>query len=373
MKGVLFAMNWADSTGLMLRRAHQSYSEVAKILRNRGIDCYIAYPKVNLEHDQSYLKVVELDCHKFDLKNKNKLDKFIKDKNIKEVIYIDRGFFWLHVLFFKFRDIRVTMYSRYAVDYESLRSSKFKSFVKKVIHKLSIFSFDKYIVINTEAKNNFPDVLGISDSKVTLIRNGIDTSNIENAKKESIIYVKDPKKKVVLSVFQMRPEKNIEFILKVIKALNEKRSDIQYIHVGEGQTMEAAKSYVEMNQLTNSCTFAGKQDNIFPFFEVADVVIHACFLECLSNVITESMAMGKPVVTINSQGALDQIVDKTGTILTELDVSQFVKAIETYLDDDILANTCYTEGPAHVKQNFSIASQAKGLSEHILKNKSLLT
>jgi glycosyltransferase involved in cell wall biosynthesis len=365
-KSVVFAMNWPDNTGLMLKRAHDSYEQAALLLQAHGYKCFIAYPRVTQTWKGSPLHVVELNFTDISKNTKREIKRFVKDENVVHIVYIDPGFLSVKALFFKLLGIKTTAYCRYSQNFQEIESRKFSNLVKKLIHKVGLLSFDQYWVINKIANTKLSSLIGIPSDKITLINNGLDCKKLQDTLESISPYIFPEKSKVLLSIFQMRPQKNIFFILKVIKALLDKGYKFHYCHIGGGEELTGAKKWVADNNISKYVDFVGKQDEVFTYLKSASLLIHANEDEAHGNVITEALICDVPVVAVSSPGSLEQIDETVGAIIPQLCVSTFVDTIEKYLSDETCSGL-NGRGVAKVQKYFSIDAQASKIAASILE------
>jgi glycosyltransferase involved in cell wall biosynthesis len=358
---ILFVMNWPDTTGLMLRRAHDTYELLAKSLKQNAIECYIAYPDVQCEYVGSALNVVELDCTAFKA-NRQQIYTFTRTHNIGTVVYIDPPMFWSANLYFKLWGVKVIAYVRYSHGFIHMNDYTIRSCLKRVGHEFGLLSAHKYIAITKSGQSKLTSAIGIPARKVEYIRNGVDSSLFANI-------VRTPSRcrtKRVVSVFQLRPQKNIFFILDVIKQLTNNRQDFEYVHAGGGEQLEGAKNYAKEIGIDAYCQFLGPIDSSLDFLSCADVLIHASKAENCSNVITEAMGCGVPIVAVKSDSTLEQLTDKVGTRVEDLEVNAFRQAIERYLDSPDLREQAHQLGPIRARKHFSIEEQSLGLEKLLI-------
>lgn len=357
-KNILFAMNWPDNTGLMLKRAHDTYEHLAQSLKRKGVECFIAYPEVHCEYVDTALNVVELDCTAFK-KNKQQLRAFISTHNIGSIVYIDPPLFWSANLYFKLWGVKALAYVRYSHGFVHMQDYTLRTFMKRIGHELGILSAQQYIAITQSGQAKLTSAIGIPSRKVAYVRNGIDSSIFPT----EIRTASASGKKRIVSVFQMRPQKNSFFILDVIKRLSEGRQDFEYLHAGGGEQFEAAKAYAKDLGIERFCQFIGPVDSSLGLLSSADVLIHASMEENCSNVITEAMGCGVPVVAVKSDSALEQLTDEVGTMVEELDVELYCQAIIRFLDSPELRNQAHQSGPKRASTHFSIEGQSMGLEK----------
>lgn len=86
--------------------------------------------------------------------------------------------------------------------------------------------------------------------------------------------------------------------------------------------------------------FAGHEDDVYPWFDAMDVVVHASFGEPFGLVLVEAMALGKPLVAAAAGGPLEIVEDGvSGLLVPPGDDAALAGAIERILDDPGLASS----------------------------------
>jgi glycosyltransferase involved in cell wall biosynthesis len=112
------------------------------------------------------------------------------------------------------------------------------------------------------------------------------------------------------------------------------------IHDLEPEYETDLKARIQMLELESQIIFAGLQRNVPEWMQAMDILIHASDNEPFGIVITEAMALGKPIVASNSGGPTEIITDGMNGLLTPFgDAEALGKAILRYLDDREFART----------------------------------
>lgn len=80
--------------------------------------------------------------------------------------------------------------------------------------------------------------------------------------------------------------------------------------------------------------FAGHQDDVYPWFDAMDVVVHASSAEPFGLVIVEAMALGKALVASDSGGPAEIVEQGTsGLLVGHGDHAAMAKAVADLLSD----------------------------------------
>ena len=114
-------------------------------------------------------------------------------------------------------------------------------------------------------------------------------------------------KVVFIYVGRISPEKDLHLMINVAKKLNEKYEDkIHFLMVGDGPSLKELK-----NIAPNNMTFTGFLGGLelSKIYASADIFMFTSTTETLGLVILEAMASGLPVISCNSGGVTDNLVD----------------------------------------------------------------
>lgn len=105
-----------------------------------------------------------------------------------------------------------------------------------------------------------------------------------------------------------------------------------YFHVLGGMDSDFTAVINEAWQ-SNAIIYHGKVDNIKDFYLISSATIHPSYYpEGMSNVILESAASGRPVITTNHPGCREGVEDsKTGFIVQPKNIEELTKAVERFI------------------------------------------
>ena len=92
-------------------------------------------------------------------------------------------------------------------------------------------------------------------------------------------------------VGRFEPQKNPEFLLRVLQEVNKRRSDIVLVLLGEGGMKEHLKSKVAEMNIKNT-VFEGKVDNVNEWMQAFDVLLLPSRYEGLGTVLIEAQTSG---------------------------------------------------------------------------------
>lgn len=168
---------------------------------------------------------------------------------------------------------------------------------------------------------------------IFVIPNAINIDNIEKFKKDNPILKNDKLK--ILHCGGFLKEKGQLLTLELASRLKEEGYNFTITIVGSLYDGQSSKVFynqlidiINKRDLTEYVEVVKNSNNVFKYFNEADVVIHPSYTEGLPRVIMEALAFKKPVVANAVGGVTDFILDNyTGLICDFNNVNDYHKAI----------------------------------------------
>jgi glycosyltransferase involved in cell wall biosynthesis len=143
---------------------------------------------------------------------------------------------------------------------------------------------------------------------------------------------------------------------------------IGFIYVGDGPPAVEWKRLASELGLEDVCVFAGRQNDLVPYYRAADLLVHAAERESFGNAIVEAMACGIPVVASAALGPKETILDgKTGAVIGLDDFAAFTQAVLRYVDDVEMTKMHGNNARAHVDTAYNVVRQSKEFAAHIAR------
>lgn len=169
--------------------------------------------------------------------------------------------------------------------------------------------------------------------KSTVIHNILNKENILCRAAEEIT-LPQARGSFLLSVGNLRIEKNYPRQIEVMRILKEKKIPIKWICVGStvdknvyGEVSELLEKY----QLKDDFILCGADDNPYKYMKWAKAVMVLSDHESWSLVISEAKLLGVPVVATNTSGAQEQIINGETGIITSFQAEEIADRIEGFL------------------------------------------
>ena len=174
---------------------------------------------------------------------------------------------------------------------------------------------------------------------------------------------------MLLYVGRVAHEKNISFLLVVVKLLSEVMPDVLLVITGEGPAVPSLHALVKTHGIEKNVQFIGYLDRhteLNSCYKAADVFVFASKSETQGLVILEAMAQATPVVAIAELGTASILVEGQGALISIENESEFVQKVHSLL---INPQRCQQLGEAaqiYAQQKWSAATQAERMIKYYL-------
>jgi len=125
----------------------------------------------------------------------------------------------------------------------------------------------------------------------------------------------DESRPVILFPCRLAPQKRPFLMLEIAKSLRDKIPDAAFIVVGDGPMLKELKETSVKDGLTDTVYFAGRQDDMLPWYKDASLTLICSVKEGIALAAYESLAMGVPVITSDVGGQSELIDERVGRVL----------------------------------------------------------
>ncbi len=216
---------------------------------------------------------------------------------------------------------------------------------------------EKIVTVSAAVKIFVRDIYSLSDNKLTVIHNGIDTSeqSYDTKLENSDIQNTDL---VFLTVARIHKQKGLHDFVKAINIIQHKRKTAKGIIVGDGPLKEEIKAFIE--KLNSNVILTGWLRDVKPYIKRADVFVLPSLWEGFGLVIIEAMKEGKPVIA-SSVGGIPEIVinGKTGILVPPSSPDKLAEAMMTLIQNVELRGKMGIEGQKRVMRDFDAIVMSK--------------
>ena len=145
--------------------------------------------------------------------------------------------------------------------------------------------------------------------------------------------------RVVLSVSRLSKEKAHDDLLRAMARARELAPSIpmQLLVVGSGPELEALKRTCRELGLAERVSFVGQQEDVGPYYAMADIFVLSSHSEGSPNVLLEAMDAGVPIVATRVGGVPEIVTHEQDALLVESrDVEGMAAAMVRLLSDEAL-------------------------------------
>ncbi len=217
-----------------------------------------------------------------------------------------------------------------------------------------ITAADGTIAISSNTKKDVNQWLNVDQKKITVVPNGVgsefsmlDPQAVAEWKQK---YAESPEEICLLNVGTNHQRKNIETVLKVVKAIADHNIPIRLWKVGEDFYPEQ-KQYIEANNLTKYITLINNPDSedLIYFYNAADILLAPSLYEGFGLTILEAMACGTPTITANVS-SLPEVAGDAAILVEPMDVEEITQAVLRIHQDAAFRQDLIDKGLARVKE-----------------------
>jgi glycosyltransferase involved in cell wall biosynthesis len=158
----------------------------------------------------------------------------------------------------------------------------------------------------------------------------------------------------VITVANLRPEKNHETLIAVAAQLASSCPNLRYQIVGEGSRRAVLEKLAAKHGVTHLVEFLGHRDDVPALLAAADIFVLPSRSEAFPNGAIEAMAAGLPVVASAVGGLLDLVeTGRTGILVPPSDPEPLAVAIRTLYEDPQRAREMGREARREVRAQYS--------------------
>jgi glycosyltransferase involved in cell wall biosynthesis len=201
---------------------------------------------------------------------------------------------------------------------------------KKWLHPLERWMYGRYSAVacasDAIAASLREWIPGI-DSKITVIENGIDVQNFQQAKPASRASAGISNGNcVLLYVASFQPRKDHMNLLRAMAHI----PDADLVLVGDGELRPQLERLVRTLGITQRVHFLGRRKDVAELLKMADIYVHPPAFEGFGIAVAEAMAAGKPIVATNVPG-LAQVVGDAAVLVPPSDPTALAAQISALM------------------------------------------
>ena len=199
--------------------------------------------------------------------------------------------------------------------------------ITKLLYKIGLHK-TKTVFFQNKANKDFCENNGlVRGNRILIPGSGV---NLKHHTFQPYPTSEEPLKFIFIS--RLVREKGIDEYMSAAKRIKESHPHVEFHILGrsEGQYEERVKKM----QDAGIVKYHGVVSDVRPFVRECHCTVHPSFYpEGISNVLLESCAAGRPIITTNRPGCGEIVEDgKTGFLVRAKDVDNLVETIERFID-----------------------------------------
>ncbi|MGI8787912.1 MAG: glycosyltransferase family 4 protein [Pyrinomonadaceae bacterium] len=171
---------------------------------------------------------------------------------------------------------------------------------------------------------------------------------------------------VVGKIARLFPLKGHDQLMDAAPEIVKRVPDVRFFLIGDGMLLEHLQERAGNYGILENFVFAGliPRERIPEMISAMDVVVHTSLREGLARVLPQSLAMGKPCVSFDIDGAPEVVInDKTGYLVETYDNKGLAESVSRLLKDPELRARMGENGRRHVDPSFRMETMVKEIAE----------
>ncbi len=171
---------------------------------------------------------------------------------------------------------------------------------------------------------------------------------------------------VVGKIARLFPLKGHDQLLDAAPEIVRRHPHVRFFLIGDGILYEHLRERARAAGILDNFVFAGliDRERIPEMLAAMDVVVHTSLREGLARVLPQALAMGKPCVSFDIDGAPEVVIpDRTGYLVKPNDSAGLADCIARLLDDPQLRAQMGAAGRRHVDPAFRAETMVRQIAD----------
>ncbi|WP_288507208.1 glycosyltransferase [uncultured Treponema sp.] len=164
----------------------------------------------------------------------------------------------------------------------------------------------------------------------------------------------------ILFVGRLDTQKNPLGLLEVARKVVEKKSNVKFSLVGDGEFYDLCKNYIKENNLEKNIYLAGWQTNPGEFYAKADIFVCFSIYEAFGLMFLEAGCFHLPICATNVEGIPEVVIDgETGLLCNPNDENAMANNILKLCDEKQLRHKMGEASYKRATEVFSVENMVK--------------
>lgn len=173
-----------------------------------------------------------------------------------------------------------------------------------------------------------------------------------------------PKKKRIVSVGRLHPQKNHKLLIDAFKIFHNIHPEYMLTIYGKGELEDETRDYIKTQNLEKCVELAGEKQNVKDLIVDAKAFVLTSRYEGMPNALIEAMCLGIPCVSTKVSGAVDLITHKINGLLVDDNPNDVSNAISAIIDDELSSKKMGIAG-AKIYSQLNVNAISKSWIEYL--------
>lgn len=192
----------------------------------------------------------------------------------------------------------------------------------------------KIIAVSRLTANRLKEYMPKYAPKICTINNLVDVDQILFRAEEYPVTEFNTEKLVIVSCGRLSSEKGIDLAVKACRILIDLGyTELRWYILGKGREEAALKELIHRLNVEEYMYLLGEKDNPFPYVKHADLFVQTSHFESFGLSLAEAMVLGVPVISTNTDGAVELTENGTKGLLCEINPKAIAETIQRVIDD----------------------------------------
>lgn len=219
---------------------------------------------------------------------------------------------------------------------------------------------DRFIVVSESLAEHFRG-RGYPPGKLTVIHNGVttpDTADRFRLRRELALAAGT---RIVGAVGRLTEQKGIDTFLEAAGLVAERRQDVHFVVVGDGELRDLLEHKARECRLTGRVSFLGFRRDVVDVLAGLDLLVYLSRWEPFANTLLEAMAAGVPAIASDVGGNSEALLGgEVGGLLVPAESPEpAARAVLELLDDPVRARQASETGRERAGE-FTVTRMVRG-------------
>jgi glycosyltransferase involved in cell wall biosynthesis len=215
------------------------------------------------------------------------------------------------------------------------------------------------VAISPYCRKTIADLYRISEKKIPMVFNGIDTKRFKVTKpyhlRESLPFT-------IITTGRMEEQKCQSVMIEAFRQFHNHYPDSRLRMLGDGPLRSKLEAQISESGLTDAVELAGIVSDVERHLNEANLFLLTSEFEGLPLSVLEAMSCGLPVVSTRSGGTVDIVSDQTGILTDVNDIEALTNALCKLAEDSIL-RAKLSEAAIRFASDFDISACVDGYAK----------